>query len=97
MSNLDELKHARAEAERWAHQAGLNLGRLKGAQSALRFARQALESAPQRCLYHGTEFDKLGMQWGEPRCESCQQPWRVVRALKEIELVDRVNTEGGAS
>lgn len=58
---------------------------------ALRLAYDALAEAPQQCRYHGTNFAFLGTEpWsaeGLPRCDSCKQPWRVVRALRAIEAV----------
>lgn len=60
---------------------------------ALRYAREALEAAPQTCRYHDAEFGKLGWEpWGEPRCDSCKQPWRTVRALREIERVEKAES-----
>lgn len=57
--------------------------------AALNTARNVLEREPRTCRYHGDQFDKLGMEWGEPRCDSCRQPWRVVRALAEIEQAEK--------
>lgn len=48
-------------------------------------AAGALRSAEQACRYHGQDFERHGMWCGEPRCESCRQPYRVVNALKAIE------------
>jgi hypothetical protein len=47
--------------------------------------RAALEEAPQECRYHGKDFERMGMQWGRPRCDSCKQPWRVVQALVALD------------
>lgn len=46
--------------------------------------RDALDHAPQLCRFHGSDFDRLGMAHGEPRCDSCRQPWRVTRALAAV-------------
>ena len=54
----------------------------------LRLAREALAHAEQRCRYHGADFERLGTEpyeRGLPRCDSCKQPWRVVRALAAID------------
>lgn len=54
--------------------------------------RAALSNAPQSCRYHGTDFGFVGTEngqpWGEPRCESCKQPWRVTRALAALDQLD---------
>lgn len=51
---------------------------------ALRLAYKALASAPQSCRFHGIDFTELEAWSGEPRCESCRQPWRVSRALAAV-------------
>jgi hypothetical protein len=52
----------------------------------LKLAREALRHAEQRCRYHRENFGFLGFEWwGEPRCESCRQPWRVTQALAAID------------
>lgn len=51
---------------------------------ALMVIEAALLDGPQQCRYHGTDFERLGLQFGEPRCESCRHPWRIVRALAEV-------------
>jgi hypothetical protein len=38
-----------------------------------------------RLPYHGEDFKKLGFERGEPRCDSCKQPYRVVKALEAID------------
>ncbi len=58
-------------------------------EAALAAARQALEHAPQTCRYHGDGFDRNDMRMGLPRCESCQQPYRVTRALAALDAVER--------
>lgn len=40
----------------------------------------ALRSMPTKCRYHGEDFGKLGWEWGEPRCDSCKEPYRATRA-----------------
>lgn len=45
----------------------------------------ALNGQPRECRYHGTEFGPIDTWAGGPRCESCRQPWRVVRAIKIME------------
>lgn len=57
--------------------------------AALDVIRAALMKAPQQCLFHGQDWDRLGFDYGEPRCESCRQPWRVVRALAEVDQIAR--------
>lgn len=52
--------------------------------SALRLVRDALVHAKQQCPYHGSDLERSGMWCGMPRCESCQQPWRVVQALAAL-------------
>lgn len=52
--------------------------------SALATAHSALHCAEQRCRFHGDDFGRAGWWRGEPRCESCRQPWRVTEALKAI-------------
>lgn len=52
--------------------------------SALRLAYKALVGAPQSCRFHGQEWTEIEAWSGEPRCESCRQPWRVVRALEAV-------------
>ncbi|HEU4544522.1 MAG TPA: hypothetical protein VFR23_25570 [Jiangellaceae bacterium] len=60
----------------------------------LRVAREALAEMPRECRFHGGYFGHLGFQWGEPRCESCRQPWRVDTALRRIDhLLDRVTVD----
>jgi hypothetical protein len=50
--------------------------------------RAALIRAEQHCRYHDQEFERLGLEsWGEPRCDSCKQPWRVVQALAAVDGV----------
>jgi hypothetical protein len=51
----------------------------------LRLSLLALLNAEQMCQYHGTDFERMGMQRGEPRCDSCKQPFRVKQALAAIE------------
>lgn len=49
----------------------------------------ALNTLPTRCRYHGDQFDALGFQWGEPRCESCRQPYLATEALAALHRVRR--------
>lgn len=56
---------------------------------ALAAARTALQHAEQTCRYHGTDFARLGWEFGEPRCDSCKQPWRVTRALDALAVAER--------
>lgn len=58
---------------------------LRDTRRALILAAGALRSAPQSCRYHGQDFNASGMWCGEPRCESCQQPFRVVNALATLD------------
>ena len=51
---------------------------------ALSLAAHALRHAPNACPFHGVDFGFLGMQRGEPRCDSCKQPYRVARALAAL-------------
>lgn len=48
---------------------------------ALRLVRRALEGAPRRCAYHGTDF--------ETGCTACNQPHAVTRALAAIDAAAR--------
>lgn len=50
--------------------------------------RRALEGAATTCRYHGQDFTRLGMQYALPRCESCQQPFRVVQALAALHRIE---------
>lgn len=52
---------------------------------AIDLARDALHHDAQICRYHGANFERLGMAYGLPRCESCRQPFRVMRALTTLE------------
>lgn len=47
--------------------------------------RQALAELPTKCRYHGTDFGKLGFEWGEPRCEVCRPPWHRQQALAALD------------
>lgn len=51
--------------------------------------RQALDSAPVECRYHGTDFDRLGRQGshGEPRCDTCRPAWRTMCARAALRRV----------
>lgn len=53
--------------------------------TALRSIRLALSHAADTCRFHGTRFDHLGMEHGEPRCDSCKQPFRVIAARAALE------------
>ena len=55
---------------------------------AIRLVREALEHDPQRCRYHGSDFERSDLFYGEPRCDSCKQPWRVTRALAALDNTD---------
>lgn len=60
--------------------------------------QQALVNAPTSCRYHGTDWDFLGSEpWGEPRCDSCKQPWRVGKALDALDepIRAKADTTGG--
>jgi hypothetical protein len=46
--------------------------------------RDAIEALPPRCRYHGDDFAKLGMEWGQPRCDSCKDPYRRKTALSAL-------------
>ncbi|ANZ35246.1 hypothetical protein BBK82_03310 [Lentzea guizhouensis] len=59
--------------------------RAGGAEAKLLRAASVLKHAPKSCQYHGTEFERSGMRRGLPRCESCQQPYRVTKVLAAIE------------
>jgi len=61
------------------------------------FVRAALDGAPQQCRYHGADFGRAGLQGGVPRCESCRQPWRVVRALQALDALASPREEAGAT
>lgn len=67
-----------------------------------RVVREALIHAERQCRYHRDQFDFLGTYHdGTPRCESCQQPWRVRRALDAIDQAlatpaPTQSSEGGA-
>lgn len=54
--------------------------------------RAALSAAPYSCPFHGKDFGFLGTEngqpGGEPRCESCKQPWRVMVALSALDQLD---------
>lgn len=68
--------------------------------TVLEQARRALSHAAQTCRYHGADFERLGMWNGEPRCESCRQPWRVTQALTAISrymFLDRLWEQGGSN
>lgn len=56
--------------------------------SDLAAIRDALTHADTTCRFHGTDFERSGMQSGLPRCTSCQQPWRIVRALAALDRLD---------
>lgn len=58
--------------------------------SALRCIHDALEHAEQECPYHGSDWERPGFSRGEPRCDSCKQPWRVSRALRAVKILERV-------
>lgn len=62
---------------------------MTGPSYHLAVIQAALAAAPQTCRYHGNQFDRLGMEYGEPRCDSCKQPWRVVRALDAVDRLAR--------
>lgn len=57
-------------------------------RAALTRAEEALHHASQHCKYHSNNFGFLGWTGPEnvtlPRCDSCKQPWRVMRALEAI-------------
>lgn len=53
-------------------------------RAALTLAYEVLVRVPAGCRYHGTKFDFLGTWQGEPRCDSCKQPARVVKALRAL-------------
>ncbi len=54
--------------------------------------RQALAHAELACRFHGTNFEKLGMDHGEPRCDSCKQPWRNNRAIAALTRLEHGTT-----
>jgi hypothetical protein len=62
--------------------------RAGAAEAAVLHAAEVLKHTPQSCRYHGTEFEKSGMRRGLPKCESCQQPYRVTKVLAAIEGTD---------
>lgn len=55
--------------------------------------QEALVHSAQHCRYHNSNFGFLGWEGPEgaslPRCDSCKQPWRVRRALNELDLLVR--------
>lgn len=51
---------------------------------AIGLALDALHEAPRRCQYHGKDWEKLGFEWGLPRCDSCKLPYRVDRAINAL-------------
>jgi hypothetical protein len=60
------------------------------AEGVIRLVRDVLANLAGTCRYHGTDFGRLGQEpWGEPRCESCRQPWRATRALEALARYDR--------
>lgn len=81
--SLEMLAEMQTNAREEGYQAGRETA-ARDAAEALRLARLALTHDAQLCRYHGARFDFLGMQFGEPRCESCRQPWRVTRALAAV-------------
>lgn len=48
---------------------------------------EALVHAEAGCRYHGTDFERLGMEFGLPRCGSCKQPWRVAQARLALHAI----------
>lgn len=90
-----EMRAEKAESER-------DEARAKAVdRHTLRLAFVALAASPQRCRYHGNDFGRLGWERGEPRCDSCKQPWRNDRALSAIDRairgpVEPVTDDGGS-
>jgi hypothetical protein len=58
--------------------------------STIRLVHSALVGGVQECRYHGKNFGFLGWERAEPRCDSCKQPYRVKRALDQLDVVIRV-------
>lgn len=54
----------------------------------LRCIRDALDNSRKECPYHGSDFERMGFAYGEPRCDSCKQPWRVMRAFRALEILE---------
>lgn len=46
--------------------------------------RELAKTLPLECPYHGRDFDKLGMLYGLPRCDSCKKPYQVARLLEAV-------------
>lgn len=51
--------------------------------------RAALTHAEQTCRWHGSDFERLGLErWAAPRCDSCKQPWRIAQALAALNRIE---------
>lgn len=57
-------------------------------ENSMSVIRSALDNAAKWCPYHGQDFDFLGARHGVPNCESCQEPWRVVQALRILSMME---------
>lgn len=91
--------HRGAHTDGQATWTSLDEARAKAVdRHTLRLAFVALAASPQRCRYHGDDFGRLGWERGEPRCDSCKQPWRVKRALDAVEraITGPVTDDGNA-
>lgn len=58
--------------------------RVPGMEHALSSALSALEVSRQSCRFHGTDFGAMGMEYGQPRCESCRVPYKVTVAIRDV-------------
>lgn len=58
-------------------------------RAALKAIAESLTHVPHGCRYHGSDFGKLGFEWSMPRCDSCKQPYRVYRAVEELQQLAR--------
>lgn len=91
---IAELRRQVDAAIRMRDQHFATARQVPGMRGALRLALEALEGAPQACVFHVTDFDAL--EFGVPRCESCRLPHKVTVALTQVRAaLEQLGGDGG--
>jgi hypothetical protein len=88
---ITDLRTDGAAAERAGNQQlSIARARVEFVETAVRQRiRPALATGPTTCPFHGVDFGFLGWENGEPRCDSCKQPYRLAEAAAAIRAVLR--------